>query len=85
MQRTRPNARYLPAEPSMLTVDGVAVLLGCSPRTVHRLRDKGRIPQPIRIGGMIRWSRHAFERWIADGCSAPTRRNIRPKRAKGDS
>ena len=80
-QHTRPSARDLPAQSIMLTVDGVATLLACSPRTVYRLADKGRIPRPARIGRMVRWPREPFERWIAQGCSSPTEPKSRPGQA----
>jgi len=67
----------LPLAPSaaaiMLTIDGVAAMLACSPRTVHRLVDTGRIPRPVRLGGMIRWPREPFERWVAQGCPKPSK------------
>ena len=78
-QHTRPNDQNLPAQSIMLTVDGVATLLACSPRTVYRLVDKGRIPRPARIGGLIRWPREVLERWIAEGCPVPTVANVRPR------
>ena len=77
-QQTDPDA---PDIPTMLTVDGVAELLACSPRTVYRLIDQGRIPQPARIGGMIRWPRQSFQQWVTDGCPAPADGRIRPRKA----
>jgi excisionase family DNA binding protein len=59
----------------MLTVDGVAALLDCSPRTVYRLADKGQIPAPVRLGTLVRWNRRAIDAWISAGC--PTCRNTR--------
>ena len=61
-------SRHLHAQTIMLTVQGVAALLACSPRTVYRLADQGNIPRPVRIGGLARWPRESFERWIAEGC-----------------
>jgi excisionase family DNA binding protein len=57
-----------PAEPVMLTVDGVAALLACSPRTVYRLADDGRMPPPVRLGALVRWPRQTIDAWIAAGC-----------------
>ncbi len=84
-QHTCSNTRNLPAQAIMLTVDGVATLLACSPRTVYRLADEGRIPRPVRIGGMIRWSRELFEQWIADGCPVPTEGRAPPKTGRHKS
>lgn len=52
----------------MITVGQVAVMLACSAKTVYRLTDRGAIPKPIRLGGMIRWRRTDIEQWIADRC-----------------
>jgi excisionase family DNA binding protein len=63
--------------PAFLTSDDIARLLGCSRRTVRRLADTGRIPPPLRLGGLSRWTRATVEEWIAAGCPRcrrPTRR-----------
>ena len=80
-QHTRLKARDLPTQSIMLTIKGVAILLACSPRTIYRLTDEGRIPRPVRIGGMIRWPRESFEQWITDGCPVPTEGKVRRKKA----
>ena len=54
--------------PVMLDVQGLAGLLDCSTRHVRRLVDAGKCPQPVRLGGCVRWPRPAVEAWIADGC-----------------
>ncbi len=58
------------AEPdaALLDVQQVGKLLNCSPRTVYRLADAGRMPAPVRLGTLIRWSRAAVEAWISAGC-----------------
>mgnify|MGYP000305921185 FL=1 len=55
-------------EPELLDARAVARLLNCSPRTVYRLADSGRIPSPVRLGGLVRWSRRGLEGWIEEGC-----------------
>lgn len=52
----------------LLDVRAVAGLLGCSVRHVYRLSDVGRMPRPIKLGGLCRWSRSAICDWIATGC-----------------
>jgi len=52
----------------MLDVHGFADMLGVSTRHVRRLVDAGKCPQPVRLGGCVRWTRVAVETWIADGC-----------------
>jgi len=56
------------AEPALVDVKEVAGLLNCSPRTVYRLADAGRMPAPVRLRTLVRWSREALMRWIAEGC-----------------
>ena len=60
---------------TFLTVDEVAAVLRCSTRSVYRLVDSGRILQPCRFGGLLRWNAAAFDAWVADGCPS-----CRPKR-----
>jgi excisionase family DNA binding protein len=76
----RPQAAGDRANPSpvMLDVNGVAELLGVSARHVRRLVDSGKCPQPVRLGGCVRWPRPLVESWIADGCP-----KIRTARAGG--
>ena len=57
----------------LLDANDVARLLKCSRRTVYRLADSGRIPAPVRLGMLVRWSRQALDEWIVEGC--PSRRN----------
>jgi len=53
---------------AMLDVSAVADLLSCSTRHVYRLADAGRMPRPVKLGSLVRWSRVAVEAWIAEGC-----------------
>jgi len=53
----------------LLDVRAVASLLGgCSTRHVYRLADRGAMPQPLRIGSLVRWCRADLEAWIDAGC-----------------
>ena len=54
--------------PALLDVRGVAELLKCSSRHVYRLSDAGRMPAPVRIGALVRWSLPAISDWISAGC-----------------
>lgn len=60
-------------EAALLDVRAVAAMLGCSPRHIYRLADRGAMPRPVRLGGLVRWCRAALEIWVADGC--PSCRN----------
>ena len=58
-----------PRQPSaLIDVQGVAALLNCSARHVYRLADMGRMPRPVKLGALVRWSRVAILDWIAQGC-----------------
>jgi excisionase family DNA binding protein len=54
----------------LIDVKAVAELLGCSPRHVARLSDTGKMPRPVRLGVLVRWSRQTVLAWIAAGCPA---------------
>lgn len=53
---------------ALLDVRGVALLLGCSPRHVYRLADGSKMPPPVRLGSLVRWSRASLDDWLAGGC-----------------
>ena len=56
----------------LLTVEQVAKLLQVSPRSVWRLRSAGEIPEPVKIGGTVRWIADELRHWIANGCPKPS-------------
>jgi len=64
------NAEQNATQARLLSVDGVAELLGVSSRHVYRLADAGRMPRPLRLGGARRWDRVAIDDWIRSGCPA---------------
>lgn len=64
------QAQGIANESGLLDVNQVAALLGCSPRHVYRLVDAGKMPQPVRLGALVRWSRASLSEWIAGGCKA---------------
>jgi excisionase family DNA binding protein len=59
-----------PAAPAaqLLDVGAVAEMLGCSPRHVYRLSDAGKMPAPVRLGSLVRWSKTAIAEWVSAGC-----------------
>ena len=66
-----------PGEASvMLTVDDLAAMLRCSSRSVYRLTDAGRLPRPVKLGGLVRWRREAVENWITRGCPRADREEV---------
>jgi excisionase family DNA binding protein len=52
----------------LISVDRVAELLECSPRTVYRLADCGRLPRPRKVGSLVRWSVGEISGWVEEGC-----------------
>ena len=64
------SAALSPADVSvkLLDVQAVAEMLGCSQRHVYRLSDAGRMPAPVRLGSLVRWSAAAICQWIEGGC-----------------
>jgi len=52
----------------LLDSRAVAAMLGCGPRHVYRLSDTGRMPRPVKLGGLVRWRRAELLAWIEGGC-----------------
>lgn len=52
----------------LLDIRTVAERLGCSPRHVRRLAERGAMPAPVKLGGLVRWRADDIRRWVADGC-----------------
>ena len=63
-----------PSLAALISIHDVASMLGCSPRHVYRLVDTRRIPQPVKLGALLRWVKADVEQWIADGCPHCRRR-----------
>jgi excisionase family DNA binding protein len=53
---------------ALYSIHDIATLLGCSTRHVRRLGDTRRIPQPVKLGSLLRWVKTDIEQWIATGC-----------------
>ena len=76
MQSSHPNDRSAKAgqeaapvvNAALISIHDVATLLDCSTRHIYRLVDTRRIPQPIKLGTLLRWVKSDFEQWIAAGC-----------------
>lgn len=60
--------------PVLITAEEFAELMQISVRTLWRLRSAGQIPEPVRIGGTVRWNRERVLDWISDGCPPATSR-----------
>jgi excisionase family DNA binding protein len=64
------NGKSVDSFPSLMAVDDVAAMLNCSTRTVWRFSDAGKMPRPLRIGGIRRWRKKDVESWLDAGCPA---------------
>ena len=63
--------------PSLLDVKAVATRLGCSPRHVWRMRDKGVLPPAVELGALVRWNSESLDDWIRRGCPPHRRQGVR--------
>lgn len=72
MTRT-PDLRSTNEDVRLIAADQLADMLDVSTRTVWRLLSTGRMVQPIRIGGSVRWRLDDVRGWIAKGCPEVTR------------
>ena len=54
--------------PAMITAVDFATMLKVSVRTLWRLRSAGQVPEPVRLGGVVRWRLDEVKNWIAGGC-----------------
>ena len=64
------DTHHLPRRiaPELLDVHGVADMLGVPHGRVYQFAYMGVIPPPVKLGGMMRWSRRGLLRWIDAGC-----------------
>jgi predicted DNA-binding transcriptional regulator AlpA len=58
-----PDLDALPAD-ATVDAEGVAALLTCSPRHVHRMAAAGQLPPPLRIGQLARWRVGTLRAWL---------------------
>lgn len=66
------TAQHPTTSPALLVdVKELARLLGCATRSVYKMRAAGQLPQPRRLGRMLRWSLDDVRSWIEDGCKPP--------------
>lgn len=63
------------SEPLLITAQEFADLMQLSVRSLWRLSSAGQIPEPVRIGGSVRWRREEVHFWIGQGCPTPQPRD----------
>ena len=59
--------------PVVVTARQLAIMLQVSKRTLFRMRSAGRLPAPLRVGGVVRWRLLDVQNWIANGCPSQNR------------
>jgi len=76
-----PSDPLADADDSPLVVDAarLAKLLCLGVRTIRTHDAAGKLPQPIRIGGSVRWHLEEIKRWLGAGC--PDRETWEARRA----
>ncbi len=52
--------------PVVVTARQLAIMLQVSKRTLFRMRSAGRLPAPLRVGGVVRWRLQDVQNWIAN-------------------
>ena len=45
-----------------------ARLLKVSPRKLWEMYNSGAMPQPVRLGSLVRWSLDTLKKWVDEGC-----------------
>ncbi len=61
-------------ENQLLTATQVGLMLALSKQQIFRLNSSGKLPRPIKIGGVVRWLLTDIARWQILGC--PDRREF---------
>lgn len=52
----------------LMKLDEVAKYFSVNSRTLRRLWERGEFPEPIRVGGCLRWQRQTLDEFIARKC-----------------
>jgi predicted DNA-binding transcriptional regulator AlpA len=54
--------------PLLIPALDLARMMQISTRTLWRMRSAGQLPEPVRLGGTVRWRMEEIKNWIDDGC-----------------
>jgi len=72
MEERSPNKASSIQEVVAISAKTLASMLSVSVRQVWRLNSAGKLPQPVRLGGSVRWNHEEIIDWFRVGC--PDRR-----------
>ena len=57
----------------LLSAKEVAIILGCSVRSIWKMTASGRLPEPVRSGQrFVRWRVEDIDAWITETHGSPT-------------
>ena len=59
-----------PNDAALICAESLARMLDVSVRTLWRLRNSGKLPLPIKLGGSVRWRTSEILAWVSAGCPA---------------
>jgi prophage regulatory protein len=63
-------------EKELLAAPEASALCSSSTASWHRGNASGLIPRPLKIGGLVRWSRRELMAWIEHGCPPRQQWNV---------
>lgn len=63
MQKLSPS---FDSSTALLRATDIASFLGCTPKHIRKLSERGEFPKPVKAGRLLRWSRQSVERWLAE-------------------
>ena len=68
----------VPVPSALIDARELSRLLSVSLPTIWRMRNAGRLPEPIRLTSQcLRWRRCDVDAWLASGCPTPdTKREV---------
>lgn len=53
--------------PGLLTANDLARVFQVDQKTIRRWKDEGRLPEPVQIGGVVRWHPGVLDAWLRGG------------------
>ncbi len=65
-EKEKPNS--VNSQSIAISAKQLSQLLGVSLRQIWRLNATGKLPQPVRLGGSVRWNRAEIKQWFESGC-----------------
>lgn len=52
----------------LLSAKALSKILATSVRSIWRYRSAQALPEPVKVGGAIRWRQSDIEKWVHMGC-----------------